>query len=43
MIKYQDYEEVFREFNISEVDGKAIFNYLTQIIDIAIESYNEQR
>ena len=43
MIKYKDYEDFFRELNISEGEGREIFDYLTQIIDIAIESYNEQR
>lgn len=41
MIKYQDYEDVFRELNFSEEEGRAILDYLTQIIDIAIESYND--
>jgi len=41
MINYQDYEDIFSELNISEGEGMAILDYLTKIIDIAIESYNE--
>ena len=41
MIKYQDYEDVFRELYFSEGEGRAILDYLTKIIDIAIESYND--
>lgn len=43
MTKYQDYEVYFRELNISEEESKAILDYLMQIIEITIETYNEQR
>lgn len=43
MTKYQDYEVYFRGLNISEEEGEVILDYLAQIVEIAIEMYNEQR
>lgn len=43
MIKYQDYEKCFEKLKLLEEEGRAIIEYLAQIIDIAIEEYNERR
>lgn len=43
MINYQDYENDFKELNIKEDEAVIVLNYLNEIIEIAIETYNEQR
>lgn len=43
MISYQDYESGFKKLNIEEDEAMKILDYLNEIIEIAKETYNEQR
>lgn len=43
MLEYQDYEDDFKELNIKENEAVMVLDYLDKIIEIAIETYNEQR
>lgn len=44
MISYQDYEDGFNELNIEfeEDEAMKILDYFNEIIEIAIETYNER-
>ena len=39
MIKYEDYENEFKNLKISKEQGENILNFFTELATIAIESY----
>lgn len=40
MIKYEDYEEYFRQFNIDKEEANALISYLGALAEIGINNFN---
>ena len=40
MIKYEDYEEYFRQLNINKKDANAQISYLGALAEIGINNFN---
>ena len=41
MIKYEDYEEYFSQFNIDKEEANALISYLEALAEIGIKVFNE--
>lgn len=43
MINYQDYEEYFKQFNFSKEEGIKVLDFISTLIELSIQVYNEKQ